>query len=157
MRFTPESALQVGTQVHTAPEAFGKVMSQVEPRMAVAYHFFKDFDTAAAVHDRIRQTYDGPLSLAEDFMVWNVTKDEIRTRMAVTEEHTWAPPLASPAQPPKPEDKNTYAKMMGMPVESLEFSDFTKSGYYDVDDVLRPIYKEASDKLGREFPYPGDK
>ena len=77
MRFTPESALQVGTQVHTAPEAFGKVMTQVKPRMAVAYHFFKDFDTAAAVHDRIRKTYDGPLSLAEDFMVWNVTKDSI--------------------------------------------------------------------------------
>jgi len=34
MRFTPEQALQVGTQVHTAPEAFGKVMSEVKPRMA---------------------------------------------------------------------------------------------------------------------------
>ncbi|MDH3970225.1 MAG: MBL fold metallo-hydrolase, partial [Rhodospirillales bacterium] len=36
MRFTPESALMVGTQIHTAPEAFGKVMSQIKPRMAVA-------------------------------------------------------------------------------------------------------------------------
>ena len=43
MRFSPESALLVGTQVHTAPEAFGKVMSAVQPRLAVAYHFFKDF------------------------------------------------------------------------------------------------------------------
>ena len=101
MRFTPESALQVGTQVHTAPEAFGKVMSTVKPRMAVAYHFFKDPDTAPQVYDRIRKTYDGPLSLAEDFMVWNITSDEIRTRMAVTEERTWAPPLASPAEAPK--------------------------------------------------------
>ena len=83
MRFTPEQALLVGTQIHTAPEAFGKVMSQIQPRMAIAYHFFKDFDTTAAVHDRIRTTYDGPLSLAEDFMVWNVTKDEITVRMAV--------------------------------------------------------------------------
>lgn len=144
MRFTPESALQVGTQVHTAPEAFGKVMSQVKPRMAVAYHFFKDFDTAAAVHDRIRKTYDGPLSLAEDFMVWNITKDEIRTRMAVCEEHTWSPPLASPAQAPRPDDKQRYAQMNNMPVEAFEFSDFTKSGFLDVDDVLRPIYEEAS-------------
>lgn len=157
MRFTPESALKVGTQVHTAPEAFGKVMSEVKPRMAVAYHFFKDFDTESAVHDRIRKTYDGPLSLAEDFMVWNITKDEIRTRMAVTEEHTWAPPLASPAQAPRPDDKERYAKMNDMPVESLEFSDFTKSGYLDVDDVLRPIYQEASEAVGREFPYPSDK
>ncbi|MGD8691565.1 MAG: guanitoxin biosynthesis MBL fold metallo-hydrolase GntH, partial [Methyloceanibacter sp.] len=32
MRFTPESALMVGTQIHTAPEAFGKVMSEITPR-----------------------------------------------------------------------------------------------------------------------------
>jgi ribonuclease Z len=64
MRFSPESALQVGLQVHTAPEAFGKVMSTIKPRMAVAYHFFKDFDTTPQVYDRIRKTYDGPLSLA---------------------------------------------------------------------------------------------
>ncbi len=156
MKFTPESALQVGTQVHTAPEAFGKVMSAVKPRMAVAYHFFKDFDTAPQVYDRIRKTYDGPLSLAEDFMVWNVTKDDIRVRMAETEEHTWSPPLASPAVPPDPNDKAKYAEKMNMPIESLQFSDFTKSGYYDVDDVLRPIYEEASEVQGREFKYPGD-
>jgi ribonuclease Z len=154
MKFTPESALRVGTQVHTAPEAFGKVMSAIKPRMAVAYHFFKDFDTAPQVYDRIRKTYGGPLSLAEDFMVWNITKDDIRVRMAAVEEHTWAPPLSLPAAAPKPDDKATYAKMKGMPVESLEFSDFTKAGYWDVDDALRPIYEEASEVVGREFPYP---
>lgn len=62
MGFTPEQALLVGTQIHTAPEAFGKVMSETKPRMAVAYHFFKDFDTTSEVYDRIRTTYDGPLS-----------------------------------------------------------------------------------------------
>jgi len=45
--------------------------------MAAAYHFFKDFDTTAEIYGRIRSTYDGPLSLAEDFMVWNVTKKKI--------------------------------------------------------------------------------
>jgi len=157
MGFTPESALSVGTQVHTAPEAFGKVMSVVKPRMAVAYHFFKDFDTTGAVFDRIRKTYDGPLSLAEDFMVWNVTKDDIRVRMAVTEEHTWAPPLAAPAKAPSLDDRTEFAKKAGLSTNSLSFSDFTKSGYMDVDDVLRPIYAEASEMMGREFKYPGDK
>jgi len=153
MRFSPESALLVGTQVHTAPEAFGKVMSAVKPRMAVAYHFFKDFDTTAAVYERIRKTYDGPLSLAEDYMVWNVTKNDIRVRMAEVDHHTWAPPLASPAEPPKLEDRKPFEKKLGV---SLEFSDFTKNGYWDVDDVLRPIYEEAGKAMGREFPYPGD-
>ncbi len=151
MKFTPESALRVGTQVHTAPEAFGKVMSGIKPRMAVAYHFFKDPDTTAGVNDRIRKTYDGPLSLAEDFMVWNITKDEIRTRMAVVEERTWSPPLASPAIPPSMEDRKAYGYLN----TELVFSEFVASGVWpEVDGVLRDIYKEAGDALGREFPYP---
>ena len=155
MRFTPEAALQVGTQIHTAPEAFGKVMSAVKPRHAIAYHFFKDFDTTGNIYERIRSTYDGPLSLAEDYMVWNVTKDDIRVRLAEVDHHTWAPPLASPAEPPRMEDRAKVAEKLG--VESLDYSPFIAEGVWDVDDVLRPIYEEAGEKLGRKFPYPGDK
>jgi ribonuclease Z len=151
MRFTPEQALLVGTQVHTAPEAFGKVMSAVKPRMAVAYHFFKDFDTTAAINDRIRTTYGGPLSLAEDFMVWNITKDEIITRMAVVEEATWAPPGTIKPLPPSAADREAFSKRLGF---DLPFTEFIASGKWDVDDVLRPIYEETSKVQGREFPYP---
>ena len=38
-----------------------------------------------------------------------------------------------------------------------ELLDFTKKGFWDVDDALRPIYEEASEVVGREFKYPGDK
>jgi ribonuclease Z len=154
MGWTPEMALMVGTQIHTAPEAFGKVMSGIKPRMAVAYHFFKDFDTTAAIYERIRQTYDGPLSLAEDYMVWNVTKDEIRTRLAVVDHHTWGPPPARKSLPGDPADKKAWAKELGL--DSLDYSDFISEGKMDVTDVIRPIYKDASEALGREFPYPGD-
>ncbi len=156
LKFTPESALQVGTQIHTAPEAFGKVMSEVKPRLAVAYHFFKDPDTTAQVFQRIRKTYDGPLSLAEDLMVWNVTKDEIRERVTVADERTWSPPLAAPAIPPGPNDRDQFAKSFGLPPEAIGYSDYIANGKWNVDDVLRPIYKEAGDTLGRSFPYPGD-
>jgi len=152
--WTPEMALVVGTQIHTAPEAFGKVMSGIQPRMAVAYHFFKDFDTTLAIYDRIRQTYDGPLSLAEDFMVWNITKEEIRTRLAVVDHHTWAPPPARASLPGNPADKQARAKELGL--DSLDYSKFISEGKLDMNDVIRPIYEEASESLGREFPYPGD-
>ena len=155
MGFTPEQALVVGTQIHTAPEAFGKLMNTIKPRMAVAYHFFKDFDTTAEVNDRVRTTYDGPLSLAEDFMVWNITKDDIKVRMAAVEEATWAPPLVSKQELPKKDDREKYGKEMGVPVESMGYSDFIKGGRWgEVDEALRGVYKEASDKLGREFEYP---
>jgi ribonuclease Z len=158
MRFTPEQALLVGTQVHTAPEAFGKVMSATRPRMAVAYHFFKDFDTTAQINDRIRTTYDGPLSLAEDFMVWNITKDEIRVRMAAVEEATWAPPLAGAAMPPGGDpDRQKFSEGAGFPVEALSYSDLIIGGRWnEVDEALRGVYKEASEALGREFVYPAD-
>ena len=49
-------ATYVSTRIHTEPQAFGKVMSEIQPRLAVAYHFFKDPDTTAQVNDRIRTT-----------------------------------------------------------------------------------------------------
>lgn len=39
---------------------------------------------------------------------------------------------------------------------TLEYSDFIAGGKWSVDDVLRPVYEEAGQVLGREFPYPGD-
>ena len=155
MGFTPEQALVVGTQAHTAPEAFGKVMQEIKPRMAVAYHFFKDYDTTAEINDRIRTTYDGPLSLAEDFMVWNITKDEIRVRMAVVDEHTWAPPLASKPALPQKGDTEKYSKEMNLDMKSMGYSDFIKEGKWAaVDEANRGIYEEASKALGRKFEYP---
>ncbi len=140
-RLTPEAALQVGTQIHTAPEAFGKVMSMVKPRHAVAYHFFKDTDTTPGVLERVRSTYDGPLSLAEDFMVWNVTKDGIRERMAVIDEHTWNPPLAYPAKPVSAADRVGYSPEI-------------EAGRLDMSEVLKPIFEQAGEALGRKFEYP---
>jgi ribonuclease Z len=142
-RSTPEAALQVGTQIHTAPEAFGKVMSMVKPRHAVAYHFWKDTDTTGPVLERIRTTYDGPLSLAEDYMVWNVTKDGIRERMAVVDEHSVNPPLAYPAKPVSAEDRVGYSPEI-------------EAGRLDMRDVLEPIYEEASKATGKKFEYPAD-
>ncbi len=138
---TPEAALQVGTQIHTAPEAFGKIMSTVKPRMAVAYHFWGGVDSTPGVLERIRTTYDGPLSLAQDYMTWNVTKDEVRMRMAIVDHESWNPPAAYPAEPVKAEDRVGYSPEI-------------EAGRWNVDDVIRPIYEEAEKALGREFPYP---
>jgi ribonuclease Z len=91
-------ALNVGTQIHTTPESFGKIMSEVKPRLAIAFHFFNDFDTQPRVMEGVRSTYDGPLSLADDYMVWNVTKDDIRVRSVVVDPDMWPPPSAYPPQ-----------------------------------------------------------
>ena len=134
-KFTPQSSLAVATQIHTAPEAFGKVMSMIKPRMAVAYHFFKDFDTTGDILERVRTTYDGPLSLAEDYMVWNVTKDKIRVRMAIVDEDVWPPPASEKPQLPDASTRIPYSK-------------FIVGGKLDMHKTLQPIYDETNKKYG---------
>jgi len=134
-QFTPQSALAVGTQIHTAPEAFGKVMSLIKPRMAVAYHFFNDYDTVSEIEKGIRSTYDGPLSLATDYMVWNITKDAVRTRMMVIDEDVWPPPATEKPQPPDTSRRIPYSKMIA-------------GGRYDMSDIIQPIYDAVNEQYG---------
>ena len=134
-KFTPQGALNVGTQAHTAPEAYGKMMSIIKPRMAVAYHFFNDWDTTPDIERRIRTTYDGPLSLSTEEMVWNVTKDESRVRMAIVDEDVWPP---QPTEEPQVPD----------PTLQVGFSDFIFNGKYDMRDVIQPMYDEINEQYG---------
>jgi ribonuclease Z len=101
----------------------------------VAYDFFNDFDTTASINDRIRTTYDGPLSLSEDYMVWNITKDDIRVRMAIVDEDVWPPPASGKPQVPDPSQRIPYSKMIA-------------EGRYDMKDVIQPTYDEVNKKYG---------
>ena len=71
-----------------------------------------------------------PFSLAEDHRVWNVTKDKITERVALVNEHSWNPPMVTPAVPVKAEDRVGYSPEI-------------EGGRFNVDDVLMPIYEEA--------------
>ena len=76
-------------------------MSEVKPRHAVGYHFMNEEATRYLVYDGIRETYDGPLSMAADLMVWNVTKSAITERMAVAPSNSWAVPGTTRQPPPE--------------------------------------------------------
>jgi ribonuclease Z len=140
-KWTPGAALNVGTQVHTSPAQFGKVMSAIKPRMAVGYHFFNDFDTLPNVLEQVRSTYDGPLALATDYMVFNVTKDEIKVRMAVIDESIWPQPAVGKKLPPD------ASKRIG-------FSDFIVGGRVNYKEVVDKIYKDINEKYGTNIPPP---
>jgi len=140
--FTPEAALNVGTQIHTSPAQFGKVMAETQPRMAVGYHFFNDFDTQPPVLRDIRRTYDGPLALALDYMVFNVTKDDVRVRMAAVDEDIWPQPSTITLVPPDPKLRRTA------------MSDFVKSGRVVHKDLLEEIYAEINEQFGSNAQVP---
>ena len=86
-----KQATYVSTRIHTEPQAFGKVMSHIKPRMAVGYHSVQSPENNAAIMDGVRKTYDGPLALARDLMVINVTKKDIVVRMASVDEYVLPP------------------------------------------------------------------
>jgi ribonuclease Z len=101
----------------------------------VAYHFFKDFDTTAGINDRVRTTYDGPLSYAEDYMVWNITKDDFRVRMAIYDQDVWPPPATEEPQVPDPGQR-------------IPYSEFIVGGKYDMSDVIQPTYDAINKEYG---------
>ena len=71
-------------------------------------------------------------------MVWNVTKDDIKVRMAAKDEEVWpSPPLKTKIAP----------DIRG----SIPFSKFTLSGREAYPEVEKPIYEEINEKYGTDF------
>jgi ribonuclease Z len=127
--FSAAAALNVAVGVHTPPASFGKVMSDIKPRLAIAYHFFNDFDTRYPIQEGIRRTYDGPLTMATDLLVWNVTKDDIRVRQVIVDDESW--PAKSPTKPGQPDASARVA-----------FSPFIKDGELDMSKTLDPLIEK---------------
>jgi len=125
----PPVALYVATQIHTSPQAFGKIMSTIKPRHAVAYHFFNEESTRYAIYEGVREVYDGPLSMATDMMVWNITKGKITERMAVSPDNAWSVPGSKPPPVGEP-DQVPY-----------QLSKETEAGAWDVSDAEGEMVK----------------
>ncbi len=117
--YDPERARIVATVIHTPPSSCGKLFSQLQPRMAVAYHNFSYFNVAPGTLEGIRQTYDGPLTLADDLLVWNVNTDSIRVRRVIGTDEAWPATPPYPAGPPDPSERT-------------EQSDWLKAGRVDL-------------------------
>jgi ribonuclease Z len=101
--YTPEGLAQtlgwdlrqatfVSSYIHTPPGGFGKIMSAVQPRLAVGYHTLRQPELDQLILEDIRKTYDGPLVIANDLMAWTVTEDAIIPREIVSAERVQAPP-----------------------------------------------------------------
>lgn len=138
--YAPPFALLLSTLLHTSPAQFGKIMAETQPRMAVAYHFFNDHDTLPDQLEEIRKVYDGPLAMAQDYMVFNVTKDDIKVRMAAIDEDVWPSP---PTRPKIAEDKGTEV-----------LSEFMLSGDYFMEELLTTIWEDTVAEFGSNAKLP---
>ncbi len=138
--FAPQEALQVGTVAHTSPAQFGKVMSITKPRLAVGYHFQNDFDTLPLMLSEARKTYDGPVVFALDYMVFNITKEDIKVRMSAVDEDIFPEPATRPKEAPSG--------------DSLTFSEFVLSGAEPFPEVVKPMWDEINQAYGTDLKPP---
>ena len=81
----------------------------------------------------VRSTYSGPLSLAVDDMVWNITKDKIVERMPVSADQAWS--VNGPNKPPKPPARGSLPDTI---------SDFIKAGRWGpAEEAQTPMVEEC--------------
>lgn len=135
-KYSALSSWMVGTQIHTSPQAAGKIFSMLEPRMAVCYHFINDPLTLPDQLDSVRATYEGPLSMAQDMMVWNVSKTDMIQRMTVAGQSTLA-----------------IGERKGRPDTSLKvpMSAWLEEGKLELPGVDRQVLDQLSPEAQREI------
>jgi ribonuclease Z len=83
---------------HTPADMLGRIFTIAKPALGVGTHFFTNDYTIDSAFEGISAEYSGPVVIAQDLMVINVTPEQIVTRMAKTDLLSWA----APAPPPPP-------------------------------------------------------
>ena len=66
-----------------------------KPKLAVMYHLMLDQDVIVETLEDLRVTYDGPVAIAIDNMVFNITKDGVTQRRGVVSDFPWPVPSTS--------------------------------------------------------------
>ena len=98
-----ENAMAVTNQLHTPAKAAGVIFELTQPKMAAMYHTWVTDDTISPIFDDLRIPYLGPVTLAQDFTVFNITPDSIVVRQALVNDAPW------PIVPPE----SAYAEISG--------------------------------------------
>jgi ribonuclease Z len=107
-----KQATYVSTRIHTEPQAFGKVMATLKPRMAVGYHSVQSPENNQAIIEGVRKVYDGPLTVARDLQVINVTKAHLVVRMAIVDDYVLPSDVTQAyIKAPRTDQKETSAKV----------------------------------------------
>ena len=96
-----ETAVRITGLAHTVPDQMGKILDLTRPRMGALWHI----DTTPGVDqvfEEVGAHYQGPLTVSQDFTVYNVTEAAVIARQAKVNDA--APPVHGPSHSnPAPE------------------------------------------------------
>ena len=92
-----ETAKNLTRLAHTVPEQMGKILARTQPRMGALWHL--DLTPGVdAVFDELSVNYQEPVTISQDFTVFNVTEEAVVARQATVNDA--APPVHGPSQRP---------------------------------------------------------
>jgi ribonuclease Z len=90
-----EAALNITRSAHTIPDQMGKILDLTKPRMGALWHL--DVTPGVdSVFDEVGAHYGGPVTVSQDFTVFNVTSEAVVARQAKVNDA--APPVHGPSQ-----------------------------------------------------------
>jgi len=139
--FTPQEALNAVTTIHANAVFAGKVMAMTKAKHNVAYHFQNDADTLPIVMNAVESVYDGPVDYAQDFMVWNVTKKGVRTRMGIPNRESYPTP-------------SLVEKKMASSKDRYQTPDKVLAGWpEEFNAVADKIYADFNKEHGTDFKF----
>jgi ribonuclease Z len=105
-----EQAELIVNNTHTSPTMAGKVFKKAGARMSVMWHLVVDHETVGSAFQEMRSQYEGPVTIAQDLTVFNITKNAIVVRQAEIDRVPWpvigksvisGPPMSKPNNPPE--------------------------------------------------------
>lgn len=133
----PESAWLIATSAHTQPELAGQLFAQLKPRMAVCFHYVDDgIGARQRLYAGVRSMYSGPLSIAQDLMVWNVTRDSVRVRRVVGGGYAFSLPRGN-----EPPDQS----------QLVEPSDWLIQGRTDTSEAYKKVLENLEPEIRRRI------
>ena len=128
-----ESAKRMTNEIHTSAKAAGVIFELTQPKMAVMYHTWVTEETISPIFDELRIPYMGPVTLAQDLTVFNITPDSIVVRQALVDYAPW---------PVIPQESSHAEKSDDVPVLPQWLLDET----INVDDAIDEILKSRLNK-----------
>jgi ribonuclease Z len=84
-----EQAEIIVNKTHTSPAMVGKVFKRARARMSVMWHLVVDHDTVGPAYQEMRSQYDGPVTIAQDLTVFNITRNAVVVRQAIIDPVAW--------------------------------------------------------------------
>jgi ribonuclease Z len=126
-----ELATVLVNDLHTPAKAAGVIFELTQPKMAVMYHTWVTEEIIPILFDDLRIPYLGPVTLAQDLTVFNITPESIVVRQALGDDAPW------PIVPAESAHAETSDEVSVLPEWLLDAT-------IDVDEAIKEILEQRN-------------